>query len=205
LGQPSAKLYLVRHGRTDWNAMRILQGGIERDLDDEGRRQAEQAAKRFYEIPFQAIYSSVMARARQTAEIIAKSKDLEVRLLEGIHEGSYGCYEGTSIPDFERKFAEKFIERSKLSFEEQMRFRLGDGIDSSQDIVDRVLPLLHDLSKKHLQESILIVTHGWVIRTLVTFLKKEALDGFRVRNGGHILLEGDGEVLQVVDYEEAIL
>ena len=185
--------------------MRILQGGIERDLDEEGCKQAEQAALRFREIPFEAIYSSIMSRAKQTAEIIAKAKGLEVRLLEGLHEGSYGFYEGTSIPDFEQKFAAKFAERSRLSFEDQLRFHLGEGIDSGQDIVDRVLPPLHDLAKKHVNESILIVTHGWVIRTLVTFLKQEALDGFRVRNGGHVLLEGNGETLKVVDYEEAIL
>jgi len=201
----SAKLYLIRHGRTDWNALRILQGGIERDLDEQGRKQAQQAALRFKEIPFQVIYSSVMSRARQTAEIIAKSKGLEVCLLEGIHEGSYGLYEGTSIHDFEQKFAEKFAERSLLSFEEQLQFQLDEGIDSGQDIIDRVLPPLHDLSRKHPNENVLIVTHGWVIRTLITFLKKEALDNFRVRNGGHILIEGNGETLKVVDYEEAIL
>lgn len=199
------RLYLIRHGRTDWNALRIIQGEIERDLDTEGRRQVEEAAARFRDIPLKAIYTSVMARAQQTAQIIADTKGLTIHPLQGLHEGSYGFYEGTPIPDFEKKFADKFAERNRLSFEEQLRFPLGEGIDTAQDILNRVLPLLHDLCRKHLGEHVLIVTHGWVIRTLVSFLRKENLDGIRIRNGGHVVLEGDGESFQVIDYEEALL
>ncbi len=202
----STKIYLIRHGRTDWNALRILQGRIERDLDEEGRRQAHEAGERFADKSFKAIYSSKMGRALQTAEIIAQKHKLSVCPIDDLHEVSYGPYEGMSIAEYEKKFAKKLEERRQLPKNEQVFYRVAEEVETHQEVVRRVLPRINELGSLHLGETILIVSHGAVIRSLLLHLHQERNLGFpRIRNGGHIVLQYDKGSLTVLEYEEAFV
>ena len=89
-----ARLYLVRHGETDWNAQARYQGQSDVSLNKVGRRQAVALAQRFADEGISAVYASDLLRARQTALTIAEPHGLHVRDEPLLREMSFGDWEG---------------------------------------------------------------------------------------------------------------
>ena len=96
-------LYIMRHGRTDWNDRHKLQGRTDIPLNEEGRRMAEAAGEEYRDIPLDLCFCSPLVRARETAEIVLRGRDIPIRTDDRLREMSFGSYEGTensfSIPD----------------------------------------------------------------------------------------------------------
>ncbi len=146
-------LLLVRHGETDWNADGRLQGQTDRPLSDFGRRQAQQLGKQLKgeELDgeeFEAIYSSDLARARETAEIVGERLGLAVALDPDLREKDWGTWEGLTA-----------VERDRVEF-------VGESTEAHQE---RFLHALRRISERHPgDERVLVVTHGGSIRRLQT-------------------------------------
>jgi broad specificity phosphatase PhoE len=141
-------LLLVRHGETDWNAEGRLQGHTDRPLNDFGRRQARQLAEQLEGEEFEAIYSSDLARARETAEIIGERLGLPVELDPDLREKDWGNWEGLTA-----------VERDRVEF-------VGESTQAHQE---RMLRALARLSAQHPGEgTVLVVTHGGSMRRIQT-------------------------------------
>ena len=107
--------YLVRHGQTDWNRAGKIQGTTDIPLNETGRQQAEQLATVLKErsgypaeTRIDAVYASPLARAFQTAEILAKEEKLPLRRLTGLRERDFGCWEGKSWQQVEAEYPDEF-------------------------------------------------------------------------------------------------
>jgi probable phosphoglycerate mutase len=87
-------LYIMRHGKTDWNAQRRLQGRTDIPLNAEGRQMAEAARKAYQQIPFDICYCSPLRRARETAEIVLRGRQIPIISDERLVEMCFGEYEG---------------------------------------------------------------------------------------------------------------
>ena len=98
-------LLLVRHGETDWNREGRWQGLSDTSLNDLGREQARVLAGTL-DGTVDAVYSSDLNRARETAEILAEELDLEVRLDPRLRERGFGSWEGLTTPEIEERFGE---------------------------------------------------------------------------------------------------
>lgn len=194
-------LFLVRHGRTDWNALGRFQGRIERPLDEVGIEQAEEVARRLADLEIDAIYSSDMLRARQTADIIAKHHDLPIVFVPDLKEGSYGPIDGIMKEEFHIRFAEVLKVRNALPSKEKFHHRLVEGAETSAEILARALPCLQTISKNHPGQQIIVVTHGWVMRSLFVFFSEFEVDFVNVENGAVLHLHGEGEVLTIAAHE----
>jgi broad specificity phosphatase PhoE len=141
-------LLLVRHGETDWNADGRLQGHTDRPLSDFGRRQAQQLAAELEGEELEAIYSSDLARARETAEIVAERLGLPVALEPDLREKDWGNWEGLTA-----------VERDRVEF-------VGESTEAHQQ---RMLRALQQISERHPgQGRILVVTHGGSMRRVQT-------------------------------------
>ena len=96
-------LYIMRHGRTDWNDRHKLQGRTDIPLNAEGRRMAEAAAEEYRGIHLDVCWCSPLIRARETAEIVLRGRDVPILTDSRLREMSFGDYEGLensfSIPD----------------------------------------------------------------------------------------------------------
>ncbi len=92
-------IYLIRHGETDYNRARRLQGVTDIPLNARGIELAEKTAEKLKDIQFDRIYSSPLIRAWKTAEIIRGNRDIEIIPTEGLREISFGDYEGLTILD----------------------------------------------------------------------------------------------------------
>ena len=87
-------LYIMRHGRTDWNVRHKLQGRTDIPLNDEGRMMAAEAGEKYADIHFDECYSSPLARAKETAEIFLKGRGVPVYTDDRLVEMGFGIYEG---------------------------------------------------------------------------------------------------------------
>ena len=103
-----AKLYLVRHGETDYNNSLRFQGQIDIPLNQKGIEQAEKVAGFLKDIPLQAIYSSSLKRARTTAEIIGRVKGIEPQITDALREMSFGIWENMNSSDIQKKYAKEW-------------------------------------------------------------------------------------------------
>ncbi len=141
-------LLLVRHGETDWNAEGRLQGQTDRPLSDYGRRQAQQLAGGLESEEVEAIYSSDLARARETAEIVGERLGLTVELDPDLREKDWGTWEGLTA-----------LERDRVEF-------VGESTEEHQE---RILRALRRISERHPGERrVLVVTHGGSMRRVQT-------------------------------------
>jgi 2,3-bisphosphoglycerate-dependent phosphoglycerate mutase len=142
------ELLLVRHGETDWNAVGRLQGHTDRPLTEFGRRQARQLAAELEDEGLEAIYSSDLVRARETAEIVSTRLGLTVVLDPDLREKDWGTWEGLSA-----------VERDRVEF-------VGESTAAHRD---RILRALRRISDRHRGNvRILVVTHGGSMRRAQT-------------------------------------
>ena len=97
------RLYIIRHGKTDWNNLHKLQGRTDIPLNGEGRRMAEAAREEYRDIHFDICFCSPLRRARETAEILLRGRNIPIAYDDRLMEMSFGSYEGTEnsfqIPD----------------------------------------------------------------------------------------------------------
>ena len=96
-------LLLARHGETDWNREFRIQGSSDIELNELGRKQAHALAQELEHVELDAIYSSDLSRARATAEAVAASHGLEVRLDPRLRERSFGSWEGLTREDIDER------------------------------------------------------------------------------------------------------
>ena len=147
-------LLLVRHGETDWNAEGRLQGQTDRPLSAYGRRQAKELAGELADEEFDAVYSSDLARARETAEIVGERLGLPVVLDPGLREKDWGSWEGLTG-----------AERETVDF-------VGESTERHQE---RVLRALRRIAERHPGGRVLVVTHGGSMRRVQTTVLGAAL------------------------------
>lgn len=186
-------IYIVRHGETEWNLKRIVQGQMDSPLTDLGISQAKDLAKELREIKFDLVFSSDLLRAKKTAEIIAAEHKLTVETTELLRERAFGKLEGKPVEAL-RAFEDLF---AKLKHEEIFVYKSSPDVESDKEITTRLITFLRETAITHAGKKILVVTHGGVMRAFlirlgVTDYKKPMFVG----NGGYIKLETDG-----IDFE----
>jgi broad specificity phosphatase PhoE len=143
-------LILVRHGETDWNAAGRLQGHTDRPLSDYGRRQAQQLAAELEGERFDAIYASDLARARETAEIVAERLALPVALDPDLREKDWGNWEGLTSTE---RFGIELVGESTAQHHERMLAALGRIAATHPD--GRALVFTHGGSMRRVQTEAL--------------------------------------------------
>jgi len=142
-------LLLARHGETDWNRELRIQGSSDIGLNELGRKQAHALAQELEAVELDAIYASDLSRARATAEAVAASHGLEVRLDPRLRERAFGSWEGLTREDV-------------AAFPDGSRH---DG-ESDEEVRDRVLEAVRSIAAAHPGEQVLIVSHGGALNTL---------------------------------------
>ncbi|WP_337589424.1 histidine phosphatase family protein [Paenibacillus contaminans] len=141
---------LVRHGITDWNIEKRVQGHSDIPLNDTGRKQSCALAKRLMNVKWEYIYSSDLSRAKETADIIGQSLGLTVKTDERLREMHCGEIEGTTLDERIIKWGSTW---EKLEL----------GIENDEAIIDRGMSFISDISNSLTGKKVLIVSHGALI------------------------------------------
>jgi probable phosphoglycerate mutase len=150
-------ILLARHGETDWNREGRIQGHLDPPLNDRGREQAHELADRLDTEAIDALYSSDLRRALETAEVVARRKGLPIAVDPALREADMGSWSGLTVTEIEQRFPEAWRERTTG----------GQGHDGETREVfhRRVIDTLRRISSDHPGGRVLVIAHGGVIRT----------------------------------------
>ncbi|MFP4481370.1 MAG: histidine phosphatase family protein [Thermovirgaceae bacterium] len=165
-------IFLIRHGRTAWNAQGLFQGGRDIPLDETGRAQAEAMAERAAVIPFSAIWSSPLSRAGETAAVLARKKGLRVRVQEGLSEIRHGKWEGLKVDVVARRWPRLY----RLWRETPQKVVMPGG-ESLEDVQVRSLKAMEEVSSCNV-DPVAVVSHDAVLKVLLCAWLGLPLSGF---------------------------
>ncbi|NLL81367.1 MAG: histidine phosphatase family protein [Tissierellia bacterium] len=166
------KIYLTRHGTTEWNIERRLQGWENSKLTQEGVLRAVKLGERLKDIDFDVIYSSPLNRAVETAKYIRGDKDTLIVYHDGLKELRYGIWQGMLLDDIEKKYPEEYY----IYRNSPMDYIPIEG-ESYDDLFRRVKNFLEEV-KKIEAENILVISHGITIKAIIAYIKNLSLEEF---------------------------
>ena len=169
------EILLARHGETDWNRENRFQGHADPPLNELGRQQARELAAALAGEEIDAVYSSPLRRALETAQVVAEPHGVPAVPVEGLREVDVGSWQSLTREEVERRFPEQF----------QRWLGYGRGWDdgeSYEDMSDRVIAALRELAARHRGERLLVVTHGGPIRAALA--RAEGIGHSEARRSG---------------------
>lgn len=189
--------YIVRHGETEWNVAGIMQGQSDSPLTKNGISQAKNLAKKLKSVKFDEVFSSDLLRAKRTAEIIAAEKKIAIKTTEILRERSFGRFEGKTGEVFAKELKKYFEEFENLLEEQKFsyKFPTEPEIESDEELMRRFIPFIREIAIAYEGQTILIVTHGGVMRSFLVHLgygTSTELGWGTIKNSGYIKLESDG-------------
>lgn len=195
-------LYITRHGQTDLNKRGIIQGrGMDTDLNDEGRRQAELFFKAYHSVPFDKIYISNLKRTQQSVQPFIDS-DIPYEKLAGLDELGWGIHEGQpGTPENKAAFLQ--IMRDWLDGKLDEKF---EGGESPNEVKARQLEALKVIMSHPEEKTVLICMHGRALRLLLCILTNRPLtdmDNFPHQNLVLYKVAYDGNRYEIIDFNNA--
>ncbi len=155
-------LCLIRHGQTDWNLEGRYQGQSDVPLNQTGMAQAITLIEKLNGQTFNAIYSSDLKRARQTAEPISKAMGMEVHVAKRLREINQGEWEGVLVDEIKARYAEIWSQRTV----DPASVRPPGG-ETVGEVAQRMYAALDDISRLFPNGQLLIVSHGLSIATAI--------------------------------------
>ena len=184
------RLVAIRHGETDWNVDTRIQGQIDIGLNANGRWQAQRLGQALADERIDAVYSSDLGRALETAHALAREAGVPVQPQIALRERAFGIFEGLTFAEIEQRFPD-----------EARRWRQRDagfgpqGGETLREFYARAVAAVADLAARHRGQHIAVVTHGGVLDALYRAATRIPLDAPRTWQVGNAsinrLLHGD--------------
>ncbi|MCG3220959.1 MAG: histidine phosphatase family protein [Candidatus Heimdallarchaeota archaeon] len=163
------KIYLARHGETEYNRKRLIMGQLDIPLNEKGVKQAEKLAKSLKDKRITAIYSSDLSRAYKTAEIISEELKLPVTGVTEFKEHTLGKLDGTDWTE----------EYEVMTLDEFEKVMMKEGAEELEIFYDRVWNKFLQVVENHpIDENLLIVMHGGCTRVIIMKILKASDDLF---------------------------
>lgn len=168
------ELLFIRHGETDWNRRQCFQGQLDVPLNGNGLEQARRLGERLKDEPHDALFSSDLGRAQQTAAPVAAAWGMAPVLVPGLREQRFGEWEGLDFPNIQARYAELW----PRWLEQDADFAVPGG-ESLRQFHARVVAAVQDLAAQHPGRRLAIVTHGGVLDMLWRTANGLPLQGLR--------------------------
>jgi len=164
------KIYLVRHGQTDWNreGMKRMQCQSDNPLNEIGIKQAEQVGELLDKIDYDFIFSSPYIRAKRTAEIANRDR-MPIIVDDRLKERYGGVVDGKPFTDFTSADIDDFF-----NYNENVEY---EGAESMQDFCKRVWDFLDDMKEKYKDKTVVFVAHNILIRAVKAYFVGIPEDG----------------------------
>lgn len=148
------KLFIVRHGKTDWNEQGLTQGWMDIPLNEMGIKDAENLAKTFDKSMVDVCLCSTLTRAKQTAQILVENE--KIQFDEMLMERHFGNFEGKKMN----------FEDIKLLYDYQLNYD-ENGVESLKNCLARAYNILEKIKKNYDGKTVLLVTHGAFMKVLM--------------------------------------
>jgi len=157
--------YFIRHGETDWNKQRLLQGSSDIPLNETGKEQAHLAAENSKHLPIDLIVSSPLSRALETAEIINKEFDVDLIIDDRLAEKHYGVFEGKPLADRDEWAKKTIAENPDIEVEGNGNPPI-ENAEPYDDFKYRIFEVINEYLEKYEDTNILFVAHAGVYRVI---------------------------------------
>jgi broad specificity phosphatase PhoE len=168
--------YFLRHGETEWNAEGRLCGSTDVPLSDVGRAQAQLLAQRLQSIEFDALYSSPLQRALETARLIGAVIKREPMVDRRLSELDYGAWEGSTFDEIRRITPAVY-----RAWDADPANLAPPGGETGVHLIERVMPFLSDVAQRHPTGNVVVVCHKTVCRLLACHIMDVPLSEYRRR------------------------
>lgn len=162
------KIYVLRHGQTNWNVEGRLQGKTDIPLNETGIEQAKEASKQIEDLKIDFAICSPLIRAKQTAGIVIGDRNIPIVYDERIIERAFGEVEGKSYKDFDMSKFYNFYNN-----EECEKYK----VEPIKEVYEKVKSFLEELKEKEQGKDILLITHAATIRVIDAYFKGVPEDG----------------------------
>ena len=211
-------LYLIRHGETYLNRYKKMQGWADSPLTEEGKAVASETGKRLAAVPFDRVYTSDSGRTVETAELILQQNNYQNHLVinrrKAFRESFFGSFEGEYSEVVFRKIAE---ENNCLSTKELFQnhnledvmnfFKKSDPFHHAEDYKElwgRIEKGLNEIisSSQSQNENILLVTHGVIIRNIISKFSNEFDKGMDIKNSSVSVIKYTNNMFEVVSFNQ---
>lgn len=193
------ELYLVRHGETESNIKRRYQGWTESPLSEKGLLQAQKAGYFLSRQDVNAVYSSDLKRAVNTARVIGSSRGLQPGITPLLREIHFGEWEGLTFEEIEKSWGNEITHWLDDPFH-----KAAPGGETLQRVCERMQMFLEEIGGKHKQgDKIVAVSHGGSIRALLYNLLNLDLPSFweiKIDNASISLIQKENESFKVAYY-----
>lgn len=181
-GERRTRICLVRHGETEWNAARRVQGHIDIGLNENGMRQAAAAGRWLKSAGIAALYSSDLKRAWTTALAIGEAIGLTPQPVPEMRERCYGVFEGLTYAEAQQKYPEGYA-----AFEGRNADYAFETGESLHAMYDRVTGKLQQIAAAHPGQNVVVTLHGGVLDVINRFVRGNPLEmprDFLIPNAG---------------------
>lgn len=196
------ELHLFRHGQTDWNAERRVQGQSESQLDATGRQQARDLGERIRHLDFAKIYCSSSERTRQTADLAFAHADFDVTYLDSLREIHMGPWEGRLYDDIAREEPGSF-----QHFWHEPHLYDVKGAETFAQLQNRAMTAINEIAEQHAGQRIALVSHGALIKSVLCHVGDQPLSELwappKMHNCAHSIISFEpGTKPKIVQYAD---
>ena len=196
------EILLIRHGETNWNAERRLQGHLDIPLNIQGEQQAAALGRALREETLDAIVSSDMQRALQTAEVIAASRGMKIDVNPGLRERCFGAFEGLRYSEIRERYPDDYAAWQTLDVD--ARFPSGTHMaETLREFSERAISTVMRLVTGADDRKIAVVTHGGVLECVYRAAKGIGFSHRRdvpILNGSINRVALNGKSLEVIQW-----
>ncbi|MDN6195351.1 MAG: phosphoglycerate mutase family protein [Atopostipes suicloacalis] len=193
------KIYVVRHGESQWNVENRLQGSDDSSLTEKGIRD-NQELKKYLEnskIIFDSIYSSQSQRAIETAKTIRGNQTIEIKRQSALKEMSVGSWQGMTWPEIKKDYPIKYYQY----WYQPDLYAGNNGGEDFYTVERRVVSFTNQLFQKKEAENILIISHGVIIKSMLNYLQNRSIKDFwkepLVSGSSLTLIEKEGQKIEI--------
>jgi broad specificity phosphatase PhoE len=156
------RVYLVRHGTTDWNKEEIFRGRVDCKLNETGQAEARALAGYFKDIPVEVIYSSPLSRATETAQVIAAAKGLRVLPDPAFMDMDFGAWQGLPLKEVKEKYSDLY-----RVWRERPQAIIFPGGENLAQVRARAREGLTRVVQDNPEKTVLIISHRVVTKVLI--------------------------------------
>lgn len=198
------EILLIRHGETDWNVEKRLQGHRDIDLNREGVRQVAALGRALLNEPLDAIFSSDLKRALGTAQGIAIPRGMNIQLSTGLRERCFGAFEGLIHPEISARFPEDYAAWKRRDID--ARYPQGElHAETLREFSTRAIAAIMELASTPGYRKIAVVTHGGVLDSVYRRAKNMGYEhprDFDVLNASINRVSWDGTNFQILQWAD---
>ncbi|BDD10359.1 phosphoglycerate mutase [Fulvitalea axinellae] len=199
----SKKIYLVRHGQTDLNTKGVMQGsGVDADLNETGKKQAETFFERHKNVPFDKVYVSALKRTAQTVASFVEN-GVPMERLAGLNEISWGIIEG-KVPSPEERQTHESTLKAWAGGDYERAMPEGE---SPLDVVKRQQEAMERIMENVEEKNVLVCLHGRALKILLTWLTGGSLsemERFTHTNLSLYILEYVGGTFRILEHDQRV-